>query len=149
MLEHFRRSFPHVPAICAPIQSCELEPDGFDAAVAWGVLFHLPHDEQRQAVANISRALKPGGPFLFTSGDQHGSIEGAPMNGVPFRYHSFSIAGYRDLLREHALSLEETHADAGGNTHYLALKGVTRSAARPRDRFGPHATQGRQPRPPR
>ena len=122
LLARFHVNFPDVPAVCAPIQSCDFEGRVFDAAIAWGVMFHLPHEEQVRAIANISRALKRGGRFLFTSGDGHGSHEGEPMNGVPFRYYSFSIDGYRDLLRGHGLTLEETHADEGENRYYLARR---------------------------
>ncbi|MCE9669986.1 class I SAM-dependent methyltransferase [Myxococcus stipitatus] len=122
LLARFQANFPHVPVVCAPIQSCELQAGSFDAAMAWGVLFHLRHEEQEQAIANIARALKPGAAFLFTSGDAHGSSDGAPMNGVPFRYHSYSIAGYRDLLRAHGLTLESTHTDPGGNVCFQSRK---------------------------
>ncbi|NNB85017.1 class I SAM-dependent methyltransferase [Corallococcus exiguus] len=122
LLARFQANFPHVPVKCAPIQSCELQERAFDAAIAWGVLFHLRHEEQEQAIAHIARALKPGAAFLFTSGDAHGSIDGEPMNGVPFRYHSYSVDGYRDLLRAHGLTLEATHTDPGGNAYYLSRK---------------------------
>ena len=122
LLARFQANFPHVPVRCAPIQSCELPARTFDAAIAWGVLFHLRHEEQEQVIAHIARALKTGAPFLFTSGDTHGSIDGEPMNGVPFRYHSYSIAGYRDLLRAHGLTLEATHTDPGENVCFLARK---------------------------
>jgi SAM-dependent methyltransferase len=126
LLAVFRANFPHVPTLCSEIQTCRLEHAAFDAAHAWGVLFHLPQEEQRKAIATISAALKPGAPFLFTAGDRDGSIQGEPMNGVPFRYYSFSIEGYRDVLRESGLVLETTHVDAGGNTYYLARR-VARS----------------------
>lgn len=122
LLARFQANFPHVPVLRAPIQACALQARTFDAAIAWGVLFHLSHEEQEQAIACIAKALKPGGAFLFTSGDSHGSIDGAPMDGVPFRYHSFSVDGYRDLLRAHGLTLEATHTDPGGNRYYLARK---------------------------
>jgi hypothetical protein len=70
--------------------------------------------------------VKPGGAFLFTSGDTHGSVDGEPMQGIPFRYYSFSRDGYRVLLAENRLLLEETHADAGGNHYYLARKASRR-----------------------
>ena len=44
------------------------------------------------------------------------------MNGVPFRYYSFRRDGYRDRLREHGLTLDETHIDKGNNMYYLARK---------------------------
>jgi hypothetical protein len=58
----------------------------------------------------------------LTHADQESSIQGAPMNGVPFQYFSFSSDGYRDLLREHGFTLIDTHADRGENTYYLAAR---------------------------
>ena len=118
MLARFRTTFPDVPVIHSPIQSCDFQGRMFDAAIAWGVIFHLPHDAQSQAFAAISRALKPGAPFLFTAGDKgdkDGWIDGEPMNGVPFRYYALTVEGYRELLRTHGLVLENTHEDRGRN----------------------------------
>ncbi len=75
-----------------------------------------------EVTAQVSRVLKPGGLFLFTSGDEDGCMDGEPMNGVPFRYYSFTIEGYRDLLSTHRLTLEDTHTDAGGNLYYLSRR---------------------------
>jgi SAM-dependent methyltransferase len=123
MLASFRRSFPGLPAVRATLPRCPFAVASLDAVLAWGVLFHLDHDGQRDALAAVARALRPGGLFLFTSGDSHGSIDGGPMNGVRFRYHSFSAEGYRSLLAERGLVLRGWHADSGGNTHYLSRKG--------------------------
>jgi len=120
MLERFEKSCPGTPFICAPIQTADLEGRLFDAAVAWGVIFHLPHDEQRRAIAKIASVLKPEGLFLFTAGDEDGDKEGDPMNGVPFHYWSFSIDGYRELLRANGLTLLDVSRDAGRNTYYLS-----------------------------
>ena len=122
-------NFPDVPTICAPIQDCDLTGLTFDAAIAWGVMFHLPNPEQVKAIAKVASVLKPGGLFLFTSGDEQEGMdgepfEGAPMNGVRFLYYSFTKDGYRDVLREHGLTLEETHVDKGQNMYYLARKTV-------------------------
>lgn len=122
MLARFAANFPAVPVICSPIQACDLAGRTFDAAVAWGVMFFLPHTAQINAIAKVASVLKPGGSFLFTSGDDEGWKDGEPMNGVPFRYYSFTRDGYRDLLREHGLTLETTHIDKGENMYYLARK---------------------------
>ena len=129
MLARFAVNFPAVPAICAPIQDCDLSGRTFDAAVAWGVMFHLPLPEQVKAIAKVASVLKPGGWFLFTSGDEPAGVdgepfEGEPMNGVRFFYYSFTKDGYRDVLREHGLTLEQTNIDKGDNLYYLARKTV-------------------------
>jgi SAM-dependent methyltransferase len=120
MLERFQVNCPGTPFICSPIQSADLDSHIFDAAIAWGVLFHLEHDEQRKAIAKVASALKPEGLFLFTSGDVDGSRQGEPMNGVPFRYWSFSVEGYRELLNANGLTLLDVHRDPADNIYYLA-----------------------------
>ena len=122
MLRRFQVNCPGTPYLHAAIQTCDLEGRAFDAAVAWGVIFHLTREDQVRAFEAIARAVKPGGPFLFTAGDKDGSIDGQPMNGVPFRYHSFSVDGYRDVLANHGLTLEDVHTDSGGNVYYLARR---------------------------
>jgi len=91
--------------------------------VAWGVLFHLTPEDAIEAIANISRMVKPGAPFLFTSGDVEGlkGKEGT-MNGVTFRYFSYSVESYRRILSDHSLTLVDVHEDSGSNTYYLAKK---------------------------
>ena len=123
MLRRFQVNCPGTQYLHAAIQSCDLEGRTFDAAVAWGVIFHLTREDQVRAFETIARAVKPGGPFLFTAGDEDGSIDGQPMNGVPFRYHSFSVEGYGEVLGKSGFTLVETHVDPGGNIYYLARRG--------------------------
>jgi ubiquinone/menaquinone biosynthesis C-methylase UbiE len=123
MLERFRVNFPQTPAVLGTIQSCPFDDSSFDAAVAWGVMFHLTPDEQIRTIASIGRVLKARAPFLFTSGDADGfeAKEGS-MNGVTFRYYSFSIENYRRHLHEQGFTLTDVHTDKGENTYYLATK---------------------------
>lgn len=125
MLERFRRNYPDVPVLCASIETCDFGGRVFDGAIAWGIIFHLTLDRQRQAIANIARVLTPGAPFLFTSGDEPGDdptgITGQ-MNGVTFPYYSYGVESYRRLLGETGCALEDTHTDAGQNMYYLARK---------------------------
>jgi SAM-dependent methyltransferase len=120
--ELLQANCPATPFICSPIQSADLREQSFDAAVAWGVLFHLPHDDQRSAITKVVSVLKPGGLFLFTAGDEEGDKEGEPMNGVPFRYWSFSVEGDRELLKANGLTFLDVRRDAGENVYYLARK---------------------------
>jgi SAM-dependent methyltransferase len=112
-------------AVCAHIETCDFGGRTFDGAIAWGIIFHLTLDQQRQAIANIASVLKPAAPFLFTSGDEPGDdpmgITGQ-MNGVTFPYFSYGADSYRRMLGEAGCALEHTHIDAGKNMYYLARK---------------------------
>ena len=123
MLERLRYTCPDTPAIRAVVQACPFADRVFDAAVAWGVMFHLSRENQIQAIASISRVLKLGAPFLFTSGDAD-DIEGREgvMHDVVFRYFSFSIENYRRILADRGFTLTDVHEDKGKNTYYLATK---------------------------
>jgi ubiquinone/menaquinone biosynthesis C-methylase UbiE len=123
MLERFCANFPQTTAVSGTIESCPFDDSYFDAAIAWGVMFHLKPDAQITAMGSIGRVLKANAPFLFTSGDVDGfEAKESSMNGVTFRYYSFSIENYRRLLSEQGFSLMDVHADEGKNTYYLATK---------------------------
>ena len=127
MLEKFRTNLPNTRVICSTIQAADLPDNGFDAAISWGMIFHLNHLDQAIALTKVARTLKPGGLFLFTSGDKgdkdDDGIEGAPMNGVPFHYWSRTTEGYRELLEQMGLRLVDTFQDPETqDMYYLAQK---------------------------
>ena len=72
MLARLGRNCPDTLSVQAVVQSCPFADAVFDAAVAWGVMFHLNRSDQMKAIASVSRVLKSGAPFLFTSGDENG-----------------------------------------------------------------------------
>jgi 2-polyprenyl-3-methyl-5-hydroxy-6-metoxy-1,4-benzoquinol methylase len=123
MVEKFRRNLPNTPVICEKVQSCDFDGRIFDAAIAWGVLFHLTPDEQNEAFARLAGALKPGGALLFTAASQvgDGCTEGT-MDGVVFRYYASGSQTYADVLPRHGFTLVSTHTDLGQNTYYLAAR---------------------------
>jgi SAM-dependent methyltransferase len=126
MLRRFRANCPDTPAVKGIVQVCPFAADIFDAAIAWGVVFHLKPAEQMQTIASVSRVLKTGAPFLFTAGypdvvDDSGNHVGT-MNGVEFHYYSFTIDGYRSVLADHGFTLIDFHTDRGKNGSYLARK---------------------------
>jgi len=123
MLARFTQNCPEALAVRGLVESCPFADGAFDAAVAWGVMFHLNPDDAIQAIANVSRILKRDAPFLFTSGDEDGfDAREGKMNGVTFRYFSYSIQNYRRILGNHGFALLDVHADSGNNTYYLARK---------------------------
>jgi SAM-dependent methyltransferase len=123
MLAHFKQNCPEAFAVRGIVESCPFADGLFDAAVAWGVMFHLNPEDAIRAIANVSRTLKHGAPFLFTSGDVDGfHAKEGKMNGVTFRYFSYSAQSYRRILGDHGFTLVDVHADSGNNTYYLAKK---------------------------
>jgi SAM-dependent methyltransferase len=123
MLARCKQNCPEAFAVRGIVESCPFADGVFDAAVAWGVMFHLNPEDAIRAIANISRILKRGAPFLFTSGDEDclDAKEGT-MNGVPFRYFSYSAHSYRRILSDYRFTMVDIHADSGKNTYYLAKK---------------------------
>ena len=123
MLVQFKQNCPEAFAVRGIVETCPFADGVFDAAVAWGVMFHLNPEDAIRAIANISRTLKRDAPFLFTSGDVDGfDAKEGKMNGVTFRYFSYSIHNYRRILGDHCFTLVDVHADSGNNTYYLAKK---------------------------
>jgi SAM-dependent methyltransferase len=124
MLLRFRANLSRTPAVRAIVEHAPFVDASFDAAIAWGVLFHLTLARQRHAIEEVSRLLRPRAPFLFTSGGdpgQGGEVVGV-MNGVTFHYYSFTIDQYREILGGQRMRLVETHEDSGRNRYYLAEK---------------------------
>jgi SAM-dependent methyltransferase len=72
MLERFRINLAGTPIVRGDARCCPFEDGCFDAAVSWGMIFHLPPDGQDAVFASVSRALKPGAPFLFTAAEIDG-----------------------------------------------------------------------------
>ena len=86
-------------------------------------MFHLPKAEQQTVITKVSGWLKPGGRFLFTSGDVEGVRE-SEMGGVMFRYTSLGSDRYRRLLEESGMTLTSEHRDDWGSYVYIARKPV-------------------------
>jgi 2-polyprenyl-3-methyl-5-hydroxy-6-metoxy-1,4-benzoquinol methylase len=121
MIAAFRRNFPSARSECARAQESPFFQTTFDAVVSWGMIFHLAHADQELVIDKVGAALNPGGQFLFTSGDETGHRDGV-MNGVDFRYFSFSADKYKALLRRSGMELTDEHVDRGQNYYYLARK---------------------------
>lgn len=124
MLRRFRANCPTAHAVMGIAQACPFADDSFDAAIAWGVMFHLKQAEQVQTIASLSRVLKTGAPFLFTAGDvddDSGNHVGT-MNGVEFHYYSMAIDGCRSVLSDNGFTLVDLHHDSGKNLYYVSRK---------------------------
>lgn len=125
MLERFRVNLAATPVVRGDARSCPFAPNGFDAAISWGMMFHLTRRDQAAVFASVSRVLKPGAPFLFTGAEvaelenDDPGISGT-MNGVTFRY--YAVASYRTLVAEHGFELVDVYDDPGVSTYYFTRK---------------------------
>jgi SAM-dependent methyltransferase len=123
MLARFRANLPGTPIVRGDARCLPLADNCLDAAISWGMIFHLPPTCQTAVFASVSRALKPGAPFLFTGSEIEGvgdtGVTGT-MNGVTFHY--YAVPRYQDLIGAHGLVLENIHDDPGVSTYYLTRK---------------------------
>jgi ubiquinone/menaquinone biosynthesis C-methylase UbiE len=125
MLDRFHQNLPNTSAVRGDSRACPFVDDVFDAAISWGMLFHLDSRDQATTFAAVSRVLKPGAPFLFTAAEipevqaNDPGITGT-MNGVTFRY--YAVANYRMLIGEYGFELVNVYDDPGVSTYYLARK---------------------------
>jgi SAM-dependent methyltransferase len=119
MIARYQANFPGVPTKCERAEEADFPAASFEAVVAWGVLFHLSEPEQRDVIRKVADWLKPGGWFLFTSGEVEGTTEGE-MNGVTFHYTSLGISEYRDAIERVGMRLEANRHDEWGNYVYVA-----------------------------
>ena len=78
MLARFRVNLPGTPAVRGDVRNCPFSHGSFDAAVSWGMMFHVQHRDQPAAFEGVSRVLKPGASFLFTAAE----IDGADDAGI-------------------------------------------------------------------
>lgn len=119
MIAAFRARFPEAAAECGPVEESEFFGRAFDAVVAWGLMFLLPPVVQAKLIAKVSRALKPGGKFLFTS--PHQLCEWAD-NLTGRKSQSLGSAEYRRLLAANGLIVQNETEDEGNNNYYFAVK---------------------------
>jgi ubiquinone/menaquinone biosynthesis C-methylase UbiE len=123
MLARLRVTLPGTWVVRGDARQCPFASGAFDAAISWGMLFHLPPGDQAAVIASVSRVLTAGAPFLFTAAEivdaDDAGITGT-MNGVTFHY--YAVPSYRTLVAQHGLVLVDVHDDPGVSTYYLAHK---------------------------
>ena len=120
MIAAFRERFPEVHAECESVENSRFFGRAFDAVVAWGLMFLLQTDAQEKLIAKVSKAIEPGGRFVFTSPSQQCEWSD---NLTGQTSHSLGGEEYRRLLASNGLIVENETEDEGGNHYYFAVKG--------------------------
>ena len=121
MIAEFAENVPGAEAVHASMQDYLAEPDAFDFIFAFGSLFHLQPDDQIKTIAMVARALRPGGMFVFTSGENAGEAVGH-VAGVEIPHWSLGERGYADALQPCGLQYLGMHRGEGDSIHFKAVK---------------------------
>lgn len=90
----------------------------FEAIIMWHSSFHLPAEDQRKLLGELTQYLNPSGYLLFTSGPEAGEAWGE-NNGENLYHASLSQTEYREILATagfEVLSLDVEDPTAGGAT---------------------------------
>ena len=119
LVSAFRERFPNVPVACEPADNSSFFDRGYEGIVAWGLMFLLVPDAQRCVIANVSRALTPGGTLLFTAPAQACTWTDVLTGRLST---SLGAPAYHDLLASENLVVREEGDDEGGNHYYVATK---------------------------
>lgn len=115
----FRERFPDAAVECNSVEESSFFNRTFDAVTAWGLLFLLSAETQRNLIGKVAGALNRNGHFLFTSPREACSWIDR-MTGFP----SISLGHevYAEQLAAHGLLLVGTDEDQGSNHYYFATR---------------------------
>ena len=115
----FRHRFPTAHVACEAVEDSPFFDRSFDAAVAIGLLFLLPDQNQRDVVRRVAGVLNTGGRFLFTAPVEEGtwpdSLTGRPSVSLGFD-------GYKSAIDDAGLTLVGEYVDEGHNHYYDTRK---------------------------
>lgn len=133
MIDLCREKFPDQTWEVGDLRGLELG-RRFMGVIAWHCLFHLTADDQRLAIAALTRHLAPGGVLMITTGAEAGEMIGE-WRGEPLYHASLDAPEYRAILQgaglvliDHALGDEA----CGEATVWLAGRDVKKSPGRSR-----------------
>jgi cyclopropane fatty-acyl-phospholipid synthase-like methyltransferase len=118
--EQIRRARTCVPEgtfIQGDIMSVTFPPAGFDAAVAFYTLFHLPREEHSELLRRIYTWLKPGGYLLATlTFAAEAAYTEDDFFGVTMYWSNYGLDDYQAILTEIGFKLLETTSIGHGYT---------------------------------
>jgi cyclopropane fatty-acyl-phospholipid synthase-like methyltransferase len=119
LAEAFRSRFPSAEVVCERVEESRFFDRAFEAALAWGLMFLLPAESQRNVIHRVARALQPGGRFLFTAPAQ--ACTWADLStGRPSQ--SLGTHIYKAELAKAGLNCVGEYDDEGENHYYDVVK---------------------------
>src|SRR5581483_6789064 len=118
-VEAFRHNLPGVRVACEAVEDSTFFDRKFDAVLAWGLIFLLQAERQRQLIQTMANILVPDGRLLFTSEAQP-LVWNDAMTGLESR--SLGAEAYRTMLSAVGLRVLREYEDEGRNHYFDALK---------------------------
>lgn len=115
----FRRRFPTAHVSCEAVEESPFFGRMFDGVVAWGLMFLLSAETQREIVHRVARALKSGGRFLFTAPAQACTWTDLSTGRTSV---SLGANAYKAVLADAGLTLVGEYVDEWENHYYEAAK---------------------------
>lgn len=115
----YARRFPNARVATEAAEESAFFNRTFDGVLAWGLLFLLDADTQRELIRKVSRGLDRGGRFLFTAPVQQCTWKDRSTGLLSL---SLGEVGYKTALGDAGLTLESEYVDEGDNHYYAAAK---------------------------
>jgi len=122
MIELAKQNFPKGHWVCGDMT--DLPPLGqYDGIYSWDGFFHLSVKEQREALPEFAKLIKPGGAILLTVGTGEGEVLGK-IDDEDVYHASLSPKEYKEVLQTQGFSqvLYQAHdTEVMGRNILLAL----------------------------
>ena len=115
---------PGAPLLQADVTQLPLADDGIDAIVAFHTLIHVPTEDQRAAITEFSRILRPGGRLLLSEGPAAwaGTNPDWLDSGVEMQWHIDGVDATRTQLSDAGFEIgDEWEVDEDGDEHWVFL----------------------------
>ena len=119
LLSVLRDRFTEIETTCEPEETSDFFGRRLDGVLAIGLIFLLPEGAQGELIRKVSKALRPGGRFLFSAPTERGEWEDLLTKR---RSQSLGVPAYTSLLKEAGFDQIESLTDQGNSHHYSARK---------------------------
>lgn len=115
----FHENFPDLAIACEAVEDSVFFDRQFDAVISVGLMFLLSVEGQEMMINKVSKALKPGGKFVFTA-----TFGAHTWNDIMTGRQSVSLGAerYRELVAGSGLSLIAEFKDEGENYYFSVVK---------------------------
>ena len=117
LVKEFKQRFPTIPVRCEKVQNSDFFKRTYQAAIAIGLLFLLPENEQLVLIERVAKVLVPSGRFLFTAPIEIGEWNDLNTGIV---CHSLGRERYESSLNSAGFRIARTFVDKGKNNYYEA-----------------------------